>query len=304
MNGPALGAHVSTAGGLDRAPCRAAEIDATALQIFTKQPQRWAERTVTAEDAAAFRAAMAGTEVRAAAAHDSYLINLASHLPELHARSLAAFRAEARRAVALGLDFLVTHPGNATGGPGDRPAALRRNAAAIAEVLDGLEEPARSEARAARGERAAPATTVLLETTAGSGSALGHRFEELAELLEAIPPSARDRVGICLDTAHVHAAGYDLRADYEGVLEAFDDVLGLDRLRLLHLNDSKAPLGSRVDRHANIGEGTLGEAPFAALMRDPRLRSVPRVIETPKGDDPPAADRRNLALLRRLAATG
>ena len=145
-------------------------------------------------------------------------------------------------------------------------------------------------------------TVVLLETTGGSGTALGWRFEELAEILAQIPVPD-DRLGVCLDTAHVFAAGYDLRECYDAVMGEFDPVVGLKRLRLLHLNDSKAPLGSRVDRHEEIGRGTLGEEPFVAIMRDARLLEVPRVIETPKGNDPAATDRKNLNLLRRLAVT-
>jgi deoxyribonuclease-4 len=262
---------------------RGEAIGATALQVFTKQPQRWAEPELDDDEVDRFRRAVGGSDVRVTAAHDSYLINLASEKPDLLDKSRAAFRAELERCVRLGIDFLVTHPGNATGG--DRPAALRRNARAVAEVLGEVEGP----------------TRVLLETTAGSGTALGWRFEELAELLDRIPADLRPRAGVCLDTAHVFAAGYDLRGDFDGVIEEFDRTVGLERLRLLHLNDSEAPLGSRVDRHAHIGRGELGEEGFRPVMRDPRLRDVPRVLETPKGDDATASDRRNLETLRRLA---
>lgn len=282
----ALGAHVSAAGGPHRAPERAARLNATALQIFTKPPQRWAERSVDPEEAAAFRESRRAHRVRVAAAHDSYLINLASPVRVLRDRSLAAFRAELDRCAALGLDFLVTHPGNAT--DGDRPAAVRRNADALATALADFDG----------------STKVLIETTAGSGSVLGWRFEELAQLLEALPSPVRGGVGICLDTAHVHAAGYDLAGDPGGVLDEFERVLGIGRLRLLHLNDSRSPRGSRVDRHADIGGGAIGEDAFAALLEDPRLAEVPRLIETPKpkGDREAAeaADRRNLETLRRL----
>lgn len=280
---PPMGAHVSVAGGLPRAVERGEAIGATALQVFTKQPQRWAEPELGADDVDGFRRAIGGSDVRATAAHDSYLINLATEKPDLLEKSRAAFRAELERCVRLGIDFLVTHPGNATGG--DREAALRQNARVVAEVLGEVEGP----------------TQVLLETTAGSGTALGWRFEELAELLDGIPDDLRPRTGVCLDTAHVFAAGYDLRGDFDGVMEAFDRTVGLERLELLHLNDSKAELGSRVDRHAHIGRGELGEEAFRPVMRDPRLRGVPRVLETPKGDDATASDRRNLETLRRLA---
>lgn len=277
-----LGAHVSVAGGLHRAPERGRRLGATAIQIFTKAPRRWAERELSDDEVAGFREAVAEAGIRCAVAHDSYLINLATPDPALFERSAAAFDAELERSVRLGLDDLVTHPGNATGG--GRDAAIRRNADAIAASL---------------GRHPGP-TGVLLETTAGSGTALGWRFEELAALLDAVPAPERGRVGVCLDTAHVHAAGYDLRADYPGVIAELDAAVGLSRLRLLHLNDSAVDLGSRVDRHAHIGEGKLGEGAFAALMRDDRLRGVPRVLETPKDDDAEASDRRNLRRLREL----
>lgn len=280
---PPMGAHVSVAGGLSRAVERGEAIEATALQVFTKQPQRWAEPDLGDDDVAEFRRAVRGSELRVTAAHDSYLINLATEKPDLLEKSRAAFRAELERCMRLGIDFLVTHPGNATGG--DREAALRQNARVVAEVLG--EVPGR--------------TRVLLETTAGSGTALGWRFEELAELLDGIPAELRPRTGVCLDTAHVFAAGYDLRDDFDGVVEAFDRSVGLEHLHLLHLNDSRAPLGSRVDRHHHIGRGELGEEGFRPVMGDPRLRDVPRVLETPKDDDAAASDRRNLETLRRLA---
>ncbi|MFQ5680058.1 MAG: deoxyribonuclease IV [Gemmatimonadota bacterium] len=278
-----LGAHLSIAGGLPEAARRAKELGATALQIFTTPPQRWAERPLGPGEAREFRAAVSRCGVRVTVAHDSYLINLATEDLRLHRRSLDAFQAELKRCRLLGIDYLVTHPGNATGG--DRAEALERNARALGEALG-----------ACPGE-----TVLLLETTAGCGTALGASFEELARLRAQIPAPERDRVAVCLDTAHVFAAGYDLRTEYEAVLERFDRILGLDSLRLLHLNDSRAPLGSRVDRHAEIGRGELGEAPFARLMRDPRLRRVARVIETPKGEEGAVADRRNLERLRRLA---
>lgn len=236
------------------------------------------------EEADAFRLAVDAAGIVFTAAHDSYVINLASSDRALRRRSTAAFRAELERCEALGLDALVTHPGSAT--DGDREAALGRNAEALAAAV----------------ESAAGATRILLETTAGSGTTLGGRFEELARLLELLPGPLRERTGVCLDTAHVFAAGYDLRTDYEGVMEELDRTVGLDRLELVHVNDSRGELGSRVDRHAHIGEGELGEAGFTGLMRDPRLRQVPRVLETPKEDDATASDRRNLAVLRRLAA--
>ncbi len=277
-----LGAHVSTSGGVERAPERAREIGADAIQIFTSAPQRWTARTITDGTAEEFRRAVRRDGIRVTAAHDSYLINLASHRDDLFHRSALAFRGEVERATRLGLDFLVTHPGNATGG--DRIAALARNAAAVAEVL----------------ESSPHGPVVLFETTAGTGTALGHRFEELADLLDAVPSGLSGRVGVCLDTAHVFAAGYDLRTDPARVLDRFDSVIGLERLRLFHLNDSAGPLGSRRDRHADIGEGEIGAEAFGRLLRDSRVRHVAGVLETPKGEDPTASDTRNLELLQRL----
>lgn len=274
-----LGAHVSAAGGTANAPGRAAELDAAVLQLFTKQPNRWAEREIDQEEAAAFREAIQQHDIRTTAAHDSYLINLATPDPALLDRSLDSFIHELRRCEALGLDFLVSHPGNATDGDPDR--GIEQNAAAIVRALDNVPGSVR----------------VLLEGTAGSGTALGASFHELAALVQRIGDHHPDRVGVCLDSCHLWAAGYDLRS-LDAVLDRFDDVVGLQHLHFFHLNDSKTPFDSRRDRHADIGEGSIGDAGFRALMNHPALRAVPKVIETPKGDDALAADRANLARLR------
>lgn len=270
---------MSSAGGTPNAPGRAKAIGATAMQMFSKMASRWAERCCADDECRAFASALRETQVRATAAHDSYLINLASPDPVLRARSLESFEAELRRCTALGMQFLVSHPGNYMD---DRASGLARNAEAIGIAL----------------ERAGGHVTVLLEMTAGSGTALGSTFEEMAALIDAVPAAQRERVGVCVDTAHVFAAGYDLASDYDGVWSRFDDVVGRDRLRLLHLNDSKAPLGSRRDRHELIAEGHLGEGAFRRLMTDERLVTIPKVIETPKLDDAETTDRRMLERLR------
>lgn len=275
-----LGAHVSVAGGVERAPGRARDITALNLQLFTKQPNRWAEPTLAGERVRAFRRARAAAGIRCAVAHDSYLINLASPNPELRRRSLDSFRAELARGRDLGLDFLVTHPGNAT--DGDIASGIARNAAALREALEGCPDGPR----------------VLLELTAGAGTSVGGRFEHLAAIREGVGAPFDRRAGVCVDTCHAFSAGYDLVGDYGGVWRAFDDMLGLASLELFHLNDSKHPFASRRDRHEMIGEGTLGEAPFRRIMRDRRFRDVPKLLETPKGDDVVSNDRRNLALLR------
>lgn len=277
-----LGAHVSTAGGTQNAPGRAKAIGANVLQVFTKMANRWAERVCQDDECEAWRAALADTDVRATMAHDSYLINLASPDDALRARSLESFVAELARCQALGIDQLVSHPGNFID---DRESGLARNADSIALAL----------------ERVPGRTRLCLETTAGSGTALGATFEELAAIIDRVPSALRSRLGVCVDSCHVFAAGYDLVGDYDGVWARFDDVLGFDRLCALHLNDSKTPLGSRRDRHELIAEGSLGEPPFRRIMTDDRLRSVPKVIETPKLDDVEATDRMMLERLKGYA---
>lgn len=275
-----LGAHVSTAGGVATAPPRGMEIGASAIQIFTKVPNQWKEKEISAAEAAAFREGLAKTGIRFTNAHDSYLINLASPDPTLRARSIESFTAEVRRCNILGLDALVSHPGNFID---DRASGIARNADGISEALEA--EPG--------------ATRLLMELTAGQGTVIGSTFEEMAELIGRIDPAQRARVGVCLDTAHIFAAGYDLIGDYDGVWTRFADVLGLGALGLIHLNDSQAPLGAKKDRHALIGGGHIGDGPFRRIMQDARLRSVPKVLETPKGDDMVTNDR---AMLRKLRA--
>jgi deoxyribonuclease-4 len=238
---------------------------------------RWAERACEGDECNAFRSALADTSVKAISAHDSYLINLASPDETLRARSLDSFVSELRRCEALGLQYLVSHPGNYMD---DRDAGIARNAEAIGAAL----------------ELVPGKTMILMETTAGSGTAIGANFEEMARLIALIPTPHRRRVGVCIDTAHIFAAGYDITTDYDGVMQRFDDVIGLKRLRMMHLNDSKAPLGSRRDRHELIGEGAIGEGAFRRIMNDPRLARVPKVIETPKLEP----DITDLKMLERL----
>lgn len=278
-----LGAHVSISGGVHTAPPRGALIGATAIQLFTKTPNQWREPTIDDAAAEAFKAAAASSGVRYYVVHDSYLINLASPDDALRAKSMDSFAAELRRCAKLGITHLVSHPGNFID---EHDAGIRRNAASIAECLD----------------RVPDGPMICLETTAGSGTVLGRTFEELAAIRNDIPASARTRIGFCADTCHLFSAGYDLVNDFDGVWQQFDAVLGLEHLRVLHLNDSKHPFASRKDRHELIGEGTLGPAPFRALMTDPRFADVPKLLETPKSDDETTNDLRMLALLRGFAA--
>lgn len=279
-----LGAHVSAQGGVSNAPGRAHAVDSVVLQLFTKQPSRWAEPKLTGEEAAAFKAARAEHGISVAGSHDSYLINLSSPDGKMRGMSRRSFQAELERCALLELDFLVTHPGNAT--DGDLTAGLERNADGLTRCMEAVDGP----------------TKVLLELTAGSGTTVGASFENLRAILDQIPDHLEHRLGICFDTCHAYSAGYDLVNDYEGVWDAFDRVLGLERLGLVHLNDSRHPFASRKDRHETIGEGTLGAEPFRRIMLDDRLRNVPKVLETPKGDDPVAQDLANLGRLRGFRA--
>ena len=280
-----LGAHVSNAGGVPNAPVRAAAIGATAMQMFSKMANRWAERDCVDEECQAYRAALAKTDVQATSIHDSYLINLASPNQFLQVRSMISFIAELKRCEALGVEFLVSHPGNYMD---DRASGIDRN---VDGIVAGLEcVPGR--------------TILLLETTAGSGTVLGANFEEMATIIERIPQHLQSRIAVCADTAHLFASGYDLAGDFDGVWARFADTIGMDRLRMLHLNDSKVPLGSRRDRHELIGEGAIGAGAFRRIMTDERFTTVPKVIETPKLDDPETTDRRMLTLLRSYADEG
>ncbi len=281
-----LGAHMSVAGGIDKAIGRGEGVGCTALQIFTKNANQWRAKPLTDEDIARFTATIAASPIDAGAvvAHDSYLINLGSPDDTKWEQSVAAFADELRRCDQLGVPFLVTHPG-AHMGSGEE-AGLARVAAGLIRALE-------------MSERA----TVLLETTAGQGTYLGGRFAHLARLLELTPPALLDRVGICLDTCHVFVAGYDISTPegYADTWAEFDREIGRDRLRVLHLNDAKKPLGSHTDRHEGIGKGHIGEAGFRLIMNDPLLRDRIHLLETPKGDDL-AEDRENIAILRGLIA--
>ena len=288
---PRLGAHLSIAGGLPRAVDRAKASRCEALQIFTKSVGQWRARALPSEEIALFRKRVDDTGIRPVVAHNSYLINLAAADPALRARSSAALGEELDRAESLGLDGLVMHPGWYT--TGTEEEGLRLIGDAIVALL---------------AERPRARTMVLLEHTAGQGTNLGHRFEHLAAILERAGGSPR--IGVCLDTCHLLTAGYDLcsQAGYDETFREFDRIVGLDRIKVFHLNDSKKPCGSRVDRHEHIGKGCLGLEPFRRLLNDPRFASLPMLLETPKLDTPASRrrsdvdpwDARNLRALRKL----
>jgi deoxyribonuclease-4 len=252
------------------------------LQIFVKNSNRWIGKEIAAEEAAEFRAAFARARLLAAAAHSSYLINAAGSNSALRKKSTAALAEELDRCEALGIPALVLHPGSC--GEAGPAAGVKR----VARMLD--EAFARSRSTA----------SIWLETAAGQGACVGERFEELRDVIAASKNPGR--LGVCLDTCHVFAAGYELRTPegWDATIEAFDRSLGLVALRAMHVNDSKKDLGSRVDRHEHIGKGRIGDAGFRNVMTDPRLAAVPKFLETPKDKDL-KWDRRNLARLRRLA---
>ena len=290
---PRLGAHMSIAGGLPRAVDRARASRCQALQIFTKSAGQWRARPLPEEEIAQFRQRVCDAGIRPVVAHNSYLINVATAQRELRAQSIAALREELDRADALGLDGLVMHPGSYTSGT--EADGLRLIAEALSQLFS---------------ERPDVQTRILLEHTAGQGTNLGHRFEHLAEIIDRL--QGTPRVGVCVDTCHLLAAGYDICSPdgYHRTFADFHRTVGIERIRAFHLNDSKKPCGSRVDRHEHIGKGCLGLEPFRMLLNDPRFADHPMLLETPKLETPASRrrsdvdpwDARNLRTLRTLIA--
>ncbi len=262
---PLFGSHLSIAGGYYRAAQAAGALGLDTLQIFTKNNNQWAAKPLTAEDVAAFQREVNAAGLQQVCSHDSYLINLASPQEELWQKSLAAFIVELERAAALGLAGVVMHPGSHV--DSSEAEGLARAAAGIQQAIDATRSLS---------------VQVWIETTAGQGTNLGHRFEHLSELLQTI--DRPERLGICVDTCHVVAAGYPLSSagDYQATIATFDEIVGLDWVRAFHLNDSQKPLGSRVDRHEHIGEGYLGDEAFRLLINDRRFAKLPMYLETKK----------------------
>lgn len=279
---PRLGAHMSIAGGLERAFQRGSRLGCETIQIFTKSNSQWQAKPLDAAAIERFMAAQQETGIEPVLAHDSYLINLASPDEALLARSQEAFVEEMQRAEQIGIPYLVMHPG-AHRGSGEA-AGLDR----VARSLD-------------LAHRRTPgfALMVLLETTAGQGTSLGSNFEQLGRIIDSVDEA--DRLGICLDTCHLFAAGYDLASDegHERMWQEIELNVDLDRVRAVHVNDSKRELGSRVDRHEHIGRGAMGLEAFRRLLGDRRLAGLPMILETPKGTDCDG-DRHNLEVLRGL----
>ncbi len=274
-----IGIHLSIAGGMHRAIEKAHALRVQAVQVFLKNSNRWEARPYTGEEIAAFRRTAGSHPEIIPYAHAGYLINLAG-TGDVHAKSLTAMADELIRAELMGIDYVVVHPGSH--GARGLEEGIRRVADSLDRVLERTGK-----------------TNILLETTAGQGSSIGHRFEQLAAIIAA--SSFPGRIGVCLDTCHIFAAGYDISSQerYDEVIADFDAIIGLERLKLIHLNDSKRECGSRVDRHEHIGKGQIGRGGFRLLLHDRRLADVPMILETPKFNDD-EWDRMNLATLRRL----
>ncbi len=279
---PLLGAHMSIAGGLDLAFARIQEVKGEALQIFLSNQRQWKRYPLTEEMAARFREHWEESGRMPVAAHDSYLINLAASDPVMLEKSVDAFAGELKRAAILGIPFLITHPGSHLG----------------QGVEAGLEHFVHNLDRAITLSKATE-VTVLIEITAGQGTNLGSSFEEIDFILNR--SQYGHALGVCFDTSHSFAAGYDIRTPeaYEKTFSKLDQIIGLDRLKFFHLNDSKRPLGSRVDRHEHIGRGEIGLEGFRLLLNDQRFQNHPMVLETPKGKDL-KEDKKNLRVLRSL----
>jgi deoxyribonuclease-4 len=277
-----FGVHGSISGGLYNAVEEAEKLGCSSLQIFTANQRMWAVKKPSDDDAVVFAGAWKKSGLKKIVSHNSYLINLASFNPELLEKSRAAFIAELERVSALNLDALILHPGSFTGGEFD---------GGVENIADSI--------NMALAKVKGFTSKLLLETTAGSGSSIGGKFEDLALIIRKI--KQKEKIGVCFDTAHVFESGYDTKNDYKGVFGEFDRVVGLDRIGCFHINDSKTEFASHSDRHWHIGKGFIGEEFFKKLVNDKRFKDTPMILETPKEGD---MDKENLKLLNKLAGRG
>ncbi len=277
-----LGAHMSIAGGVFNAPLHGHKVGCDVVQMFTKSSNQWKAKELTDEEVEQFFKNQKDTGVKVVCGHNSYLINIASPDKDLFEKSYESLAIEYERCRTLKIPSLVMHPGSHVGSGED--AGMKKIAVALNRLLESLPDNK---------------TVICLETTAGQGTNLGWRFEQLAAIMEMVED--KGRVGVCFDTCHVFAAGYPLadRNEYEKTMKEFHRIIGLKKIRVMHFNDSLKPLGSRVDRHEHIGKGKLGLEPFRHILNDKRLTRVPKILETPKGDDL-KEDIENLAILRSL----
>jgi deoxyribonuclease-4 len=278
-----IGAHMSIAGGVYNSLLFGKDLGCTTIQIFTKNNNQWKAKELTEEDVKKFMQNQKETGISPVVGHNGYLINLASPREDIYRQSLDSMLIELKRAELLALPYLVMHPG-AHLGTGEK-AGMKK----IARSIDWLH-------RNTKGFR----VKICLETTAGQGSAIGYRFEQIAEIIGMVKEN--QRLGVCYDTCHTFAAGYDIRTknSYETTFKEFDNVIGISLLKAFHMNDSMKDLNSRVDRHQHIGEGKIGLVGFRLLMNDPRWEKTPKILETPK-DGGTEKDKRNLSVLRKLA---
>lgn len=281
-----VGAHMSISGGLHKALIRGKEVKCDTIQIFTKSNMQWKARELAQEEIELFKKTQADTAITPVVGHDTYLINLASPDKETYKKSVDSFIMEMLRSESLGLPYLIMHPG-AHKDKGEK-WGLKRIASSFNTIFKATKDTH---------------IKVLLETTAGQGSSLGYTFEHLAEIMDMVDEP--ERLGVCYDTCHTFAAGYDIRAKkaYNATLREFDRIIGLDTLKVFHINDAKKGLGSRIDRHEHIGKGLLGLDAFRFIMTDRRFKDAPKILETPKGETKGCSwDEINLATLRSLLA--
>ena len=276
-----LGAHLSIAKGLPQALYKAKALGCNALQIFTKNASTWKERILSKAEIDSFKATIKKTGIKSIASHTSYLINLATLGGKKHVMACNALKQELVRSSLLDIPYVVLHPGSHMG-IGEKEG-IRQIAESLNQVLDA-------------GKDCKP--RILLETTAGQGTSLGYTFHQLASIMDQV--KIKDKIGVCIDTCHIFAAGYDIRTEslYNKTIDSFNSIVGIDNLYLLHLNDSKKDLNSRVDRHEHIGQGFIGGNAFKLLMNDSRFSQIPKIIETPKEKKQTAWDKTNLNLLR------
>ena len=281
---PLIGAHMSIAGGIFNAILHAEKAGCATVQLFNKSNNQWAAKPLKTEEIDRFHAEAERTNISPLVSHTAYLINCASPADELYRKSVAALKIEYARCVALKIDYLVMHPGAHTGSGTE--AGIKRIAEACNTVSDSYPDGP---------------TMICFETTAGAGTIIGSTFEELREIIDLIEDDSR--IGVCLDTCHIFAAGYDIRTNsgYKKVIKSFADIIGLDHVKVWHFNDAKVELGSHRDRHEHIGRGLIGKDAFGFILRDPHFRDVPKILETPKQTDGKEMDKVNLAALRRLA---
>lgn len=277
-----LGAHTSINGGVSTAVDLAEKLGFTAMQIFTKNNNRWYAKELSENEIEKFRKRLESSKIKFVVAHDSYLINLCSKELEMLNKSRDSFSDELKRCELLGIPHLNFHPGAHLGLGEDEGIKI------IAESLN-----------VAHSKTPGYKVTSMIEATAGQGSAIGYKFEHLRKIIDLV--EEKDRITICIDTAHIFAAGYDIKdsTNYKIVINEFDNIVGLDKLKCLHMNDSKKPLGSKVDRHEHIGKGSIGLQGFTNIMNDKRIEHIPKILETPKGKEQ-LEDLVNLKILKSL----